>query len=242
MPTVEKSLHKPPRLRDQWVTAVRTNFVPGLILQILALAVLLGYYYWTPAGVFFNHVAEIKLRYGFRFSVVSMALFGGILPYLLEGFQKGSKRRFKFSHFVFFTVFWGIKGAEVDAFYRVQALVFGDNTRLTTIICKVAVDQFGYTPLWALTTISLAYLWKDGGFAWSALKPELHRGFYRQRVLPVLVPTWTIWIPAVAIVYCLKLPLQLPIQNIVQCLWVLIFVVVARESGTPKQPRPSHGE
>jgi hypothetical protein len=42
---------------------------------------------------------------------------------------------------LFYAVFWGVKGTEVDAFYRLQALMFGNGTDAGTIALKVLVDQ-----------------------------------------------------------------------------------------------------
>jgi hypothetical protein len=38
---------------------------------------------------------------------------------------------------------------EVDAFYRLQGVIFGNGTDFLTIFAKVVVDQFVYNPVWA---------------------------------------------------------------------------------------------
>jgi hypothetical protein len=44
--------------------------------------------------------------------------------------------------FAFQVVFWFLKGMEVDAFYRLQGWMWGNDSQFSTIVCKVAFDQF----------------------------------------------------------------------------------------------------
>ena len=49
----------------------------------------------------------------------------------------------------FFLIFWGVKGMEVDAFYRLQGYFFGYLANFQTILSKVLVDQFVYCIFWS---------------------------------------------------------------------------------------------
>jgi hypothetical protein len=211
----------------QGLVAARANVLPALVLQIVAVSILLGYYYVEPVHGALEAVSELKQRYGYAFSAVSTMMVAGLLPFVLQYLQRGGRRFLLARHLPYIAIFWAIKGMEVDAFFRVQAWMFGDDSRPATVLAKMAFDQFFYAPLWGLPSVVAAYRLKDVGFdlrQWDVL--PLGR-FYRRRILAALITTWAIWIPAVTVIYCLPLPLQLPLQNIVMCLWVLIFLVIA---------------
>jgi hypothetical protein len=50
-------------------------------------------------------------------------------------------------------------------------------------------------------------------------------------VLPITVANVAVWVPAVVAVYLLPLPLQLPMQNLVLCLWALMLVFMTDPKG-----------
>src|SRR5690606_2824532 len=131
-------------------------------------------------------------------------------------------------YLTFYVSFWLWKGVEVDAFYRAQALVFGEQADALTIATKTAVDQFVYNPLWAAPTQTVFFLWKDCDFSLAECRRPLARASASRRVLSVLLSTWVVWIPAVAVVYSLPSPLQLPLFNLVLCFWCLLLSFVSR--------------
>jgi hypothetical protein len=57
-----------------------------------------------------------------------------------------------------------LKGIEVDAFYRLQAIMFGSDSSPGTIIPKVLVDQFVYNPFYGVFSVIIPYTWKDCNF------------------------------------------------------------------------------
>src|SRR6185503_12392554 len=67
------------RLRD----AARQNAVPAAVLQTLTLALLLGYYRWTPAHDVLERLLRLKLEWGAAYSFLAGALFAGLLPRLV---------------------------------------------------------------------------------------------------------------------------------------------------------------
>ncbi len=132
---------------------------------------------------------------------------------------------------IFYITFWAVKGIEIDILYRLQAFVFGDNTKGATIIAKVLVDQFIYSPLWAVPSLVLLYQWQARRFPLHTRWIKLNKKWYIDMILPVMLASWVVWIPTVAFIYCLKMPLQLPVQNVILCLWCLMLMVITKEDG-----------
>ena len=60
---------------------------------------------------------------------------------------------------VVFVAYWGLRGIDVDAFYRFANLDLGNGVDWKTIICKVLVDQFVYCVIWAPRS---RYFFMDG--------------------------------------------------------------------------------
>jgi hypothetical protein len=219
----------------QGLAAARANVRPATALWAVAMAVVVSYYTLPSVQAVLQQLAQFKLQTGLIFGAISTALFGGLIPVVIQKLRPALAHQVSLQHLPFFALFWASKGVEVDLLYMGQALVFGDTATPRVIIPKVMVDQFGYAALWAVPSIVLAYAWKDAGFSWRALRQRLESGWYKRRVVPVLLSNWAVWIPAVAIVYCLPLPLQLPLQNLVLCLWalILIFMTQPADKGGP---------
>lgn len=211
--------------------ALKNTLVPGLVLQFFALIILLVYFFVPSAGIYFDFFGTLKTQYGYVYSFVATAFFGGLIPFVylwLSGQLRNNRSLVAVG--IFYCVFWGIKGVEVDLFYRLQSVWFGAGNDVFTLATKVAVDQFIYSAFWAAPTITLTYLWLEAGFNVKAWWQALDR-HYLVRTLPtVIVSNWLVWIPAVSIIYAMPNQLQIPLFNLVLCFWVLLLAVLnARE-------------
>lgn len=213
------------------LAAARANAVPAACIAALGVLILVGYYRHPPTHELLERVADLKRRWGLAYSFVSTAIFGGLLPVLVQHLLPRAwlPRRERLGHLPFFLLFWGYKGMETDLFYRLQGRLFGDAASPGVVLTKLFVDMAFFTTLWAVPSIVLAYAWKDAGFSIRRLRAGLDptaRRWYAHRVLPVLIPNTALWLPAVAILYSLPGALQLPFQNLVQLLSTLIATFV----------------
>ena len=128
---------------------------------------------------------------------------------------------------------------EIDLWYRLQAHVVGSGHEVSTIVLKVFLDQFVYCPILAVPATAVVYQLVASHFDGHGLLADMRApGWYRRRVLPVLISNLGVWVPAVAVIYALPTPLQLPLQNIVLCFFTL---VVAHQTRGPALPAPLRG-
>ncbi len=217
------------------LAAMRAYFVPGLILWAAGLAIVLAYFFAPPVQSWLDRVGALKHSLGVWYSIPALAFFAGFLPFCLQALSADRRRTFALSQLAFLVVFWGIKGAEVDLLYRLQVVLFGDNRAPLTVVQKVAVDQFVYVPLWAIPSTVLPYLWANKGFRLGPVREALGGRWYRDLVLPVMLGNWMVWIPAVSLIYLFPEPLQLPMQNIIACLWacMMLFMGHAEAAAMP---------
>jgi hypothetical protein len=169
-------------------------------------------------------VAEFKKTWNYLFAMVSTAIAGGLIPGLVMR-AMGDRRPAWGRYLLLITVFWAAKGAEVNFLYETQALVLGEKTDVWTLAIKMFFDQFIYCPIWAVPTMAIGYTLIDSG--WAGLRRDWMQGsWYARCVLPILLANWGVWVPTVLLVYSLPTPLQLPVQNLVLCLWALMVSVL----------------
>ena len=209
--------------------SIKSNLVPGIVLQTFAVTLVLLYYNLDSVKTACNDLAEFKTEHGYLFSAVSTALFGGLIPCLFMIYRGAISRKFWISHGMFFTLFWFYKGIEVDFLYRMQAVMFGDGTDFYTISKKVAFDQFVYNLFYACASITFCYMWKDNGFSIRKTREKTSRKTFTLTLPSVIVSTWIVWLPTTAIVYSLPSALQIPLFNIVLCFFVLLVATLTTE-------------
>lgn len=217
-------------IKQSIFAALKKNLLPGLILQVFAISILLLYFFVPASKPGFTLFGELKQTYGFGYSFIATALFGGLIPflYLLQSKSLGSDRNV-LGLLIFYLGFWGLKGMEVDLFYRLQADWFGAGNDVKTIATKMAVDQFLYSALWAAPSITIVYLWMESDWSISKSKKAMTREFFCVKIPTVILSNWLVWIPAVSVVYAMPAELQIPLFNLVLCFWVLMLAVLNKK-------------
>ncbi len=213
-------------------SALRRSLVPGLVLQSCALIILIGYAWVPPVRTLLDSVGGLKTRYGYAYSALSTALFGGFIPFVYLYVTKQLPKGLVLAELAFYLSFWLWKGVEVDALYRVQSAVFGSHASPGTVAAKVCVDQFAYNPLWAAPLQVVLFLWKDAAFSWSGLRLQIEQESVGRRVGVALFSTWMVWLPTAVVVYSLPSALQIPISNLVVCFWCLLVSFISRRGAS----------
>ncbi len=205
------------------IEAARRNRLAGIALWIFGSAIITGYWFIPSVHRFLETIAQLKIRGGFWFAAVSTGLFGGLIPSLLRKCIDAKLKNPPNTWLISNSLFWAAKGVEIDVWYRLQAYLFGDGSSWQVIAIKTVVDQLVYVPVLGLVNVILFFAWRDCGYSVSRFRQQLGPHWYRKRVLPVLIANWLVWFPAVILIYCFPLALQLPIQNLVLCFWILLL-------------------
>jgi hypothetical protein len=209
--------------------SARANLAPGLALQVGALALVLGYYFYPPVTAALAQLTVWRAEVGVVFSVGSTALCGGLLPMLYLKARRATRDRHTWTQGVALVVFWGYKGFEIDLWYRFLAWFVGAGHDLRTIALKTFLDEFVYCPLVAVPLTVLVYEWVETRFDAAAVLADTRAPrWYARRVLPMLLANLGVWVPAVAIIYALPTPLQLPLQKVVLCFFTLLLAHLAQ--------------
>jgi hypothetical protein len=212
------------RLFSNIKSAIGANLLPGLCLQLFALAIGLSYFYWPASQQTFQFFADLKAEYGGLYAVISTSIFGGLLPFIYM-FLSGKVRFLPFQQLLFYLLIWALLGWVINAFYGFQVLLFGEGTDWLTIVKKTAFDQFVFSVFVTAPIIALAFLWKDQQFNWQKTK-ILFDDLIKVQIPTTVVTTWIIWIPAVSLIYMMPTNLQIPLFNLVLCFFVLILAIL----------------
>lgn len=217
-------------ITDSILAALKKNLLPGMVLQLFAASILIIYFFVPASKPVFSWFGLLKQEYGFLYSFIATAIFGGLIPFLYLWLSNNiTPGRSISGLLVFYLVFWGLKGMEVDLFYRLQADWFGTDNDIKTIVTKMAVDQFLYSSLWAAPGITFVYLWMESNWSIRASMQRIDKDFFCVKIPTVILSNWLVWIPAVCVVYAMPGELQIPLFNLVLCFWVLLVAVLNRK-------------
>ena len=219
-------------------SAIRANLLPGILLQCLMGIFLFAYATHDGTRKVLALVAEVKHQAGFSFAFFTYVIAAAFLPEALRivFFQAGKPTVRNLTLFLTSAPAWGLMGVTVDIFYHFQAGWFGDTNSLASIVPKVIVDQVLFSPLFSSPLLVGYFTLRDGGFRSDAWQQVFCRGFYWEKVLPVQVAGWIIWIPGTSLVYSMPQLLQIPIAVVLMSFWVLIFTTLGERLPGSRKP------
>ncbi len=205
--------------------AAKANFGPALAIQVLMLSLLTGYYFSPRVAQLLNELAAYKMRHGLPFVLLAAVAAGALAPevFLILFFQRGRINRRNVRNLLFTIPIWALDGILVDLLYRGEAAWLGNVVTFSVVFGKICLDQFGYNVFLAAPLEVLIYEWKNTGFSLESLGRGLTWDHYRDKVIPTLLATWSVWIPLMAIIYSLPLALQFPLFSLGLTFWVLLL-------------------
>jgi hypothetical protein len=218
--------------------AVKANWIPAVGIWTIGALLVWGYY----RGGFVYDVAlsilSLRQKYGLLYPMCSMALFAAVLPLATQYLLVPKARATVPGRMAWLVPYWAYKGLEINLFYWLQAVVWGDGTGFWTVFAKVFVDQFLYSPTVGDITIILwmRYVARRFGEI-PAGTPIAPKGWYQLYLVPVIVANWAVWIPAVTLVYMLPTALQLPLSNLIQWFWSMLLLFMASDPATQPAPK-----
>ena len=218
-----------------WVAA-RANLVPGIILVVAAVLLLVTYYNYKPLSDALQSVEDLKKKWGPLYTFVSAGTFCGIVPWLFRMAIPSLRPTRYIAELLFGIFYWVTICQTTDQFYQFQAWIWDsilgvkDAHDWYVVAIKTACDMLIFTPIIAAPCNSISHLWKYNNFSFAATREALRGNWYRNIVLPNLVPNWMVWTPGIATVYALPSLLNVPAANLVGCFWALLCITIAAKT------------
>lgn len=207
----------------------RANIAPGLVLQAVALAIVLGYYFAPGVAEGLRGLTALRDRMGVGYSVLATALFGGFIPWVYLRLLPATRSRYDGRQGAALVLFWAVKGVEVHLLYAGLGALLGDAPTVGVVLAKSAIDQLVYCPVWAVPTMWVGYQFIEHRFRLGPVWRRMRQPrWYLEEVVPVLIANFGVWAPTVLLIYTLPVPLQLPMQNLVLCFFTLMMAHLSR--------------
>ncbi|MEM9400357.1 MAG: hypothetical protein AAF984_09130 [Verrucomicrobiota bacterium] len=215
-------------IRPGW-EALKTYWIPFISVQLFGVGIVVTYYTYPSFQNFCDLLGDLKNQGGVAFAALATLMSGGIIPEIIKSFLRPQHlpkpTRLEILHQI--SIF-PASGVLVDLFYRLQTIIFGESDHWVTILCKVSLDQFVFTPFLALPFVITWFLWREHEFCLISALKALSWRLYLQRILPILIPNFFYWIPMTAIIYSLPSAVQFPMFLCANCGWSLILIFIAR--------------
>lgn len=209
--------------------ALKHNLLPGMILWLIGVSLVGIYYFGEFSRPWFEKIIQLKETYGYVYSSISTCIFGGFIPFVFMRLTGRDRTGSIAVHGSIFLFYWSLRGIDVDAFYRLQGLIFGNVVDFKTIVYKVLVDQFLYCVFWASPVTAFFYTWKEANFSLGKWKGDKTWTELFDLIIVFMVSTWLVWIPGTAIIYSLPYPLQIPLFNLTLCFFVILVSVFSQQ-------------
>jgi len=209
--------------------AGRANLVPGVALWLIGSVLVFAYYYHAPTHAALERLTELHARMGLTFSLLATMICGGLLPILYLRRDPAVRADYQLRNCLFLLAFWGYKGVEIELWYRLLAHVVGSDNSVRTIAIKGALDQFLYSPFFAVPLTVLVFSFNHAGLRFAPVLADVRAGgWFRRQVLPTVVANAALWIPMVCLVYALPLPLQTLLFDLALCFCILLIAHIIR--------------
>ena len=209
------------------LTAIRHHWRPFVFIQIAAIAVAFSYYLLPGFQTWTKEIAEIKKNGGLPFAALATAFAGAVLPELAKRLFAKGKRSFDLADFGFQVCLFAFLGVTVDILYRWLGVWLGNSASITVVVEKVVFDQVVYSPIISMPLCTAAFLWKDSGFNSRRTKTLVHDGSFTKRYVGNMVACWIFWIPTLAAIYAMPVPLQFCLYLCVEAAWALLLLSMA---------------
>lgn len=222
--------------------AIREVWRPFVLVLMAAAAVVVSYYHVPAVAAALQHVADLKARWGYGFSVVA-GIFAGVV--VAETVKRltlpGHRILSRWREPAFDAIYFAAMAVMCDALYRGLAAWLGPEPTVQNVIVKTAIDQFLFTPTLGVTLAAIYFPVREHHWDWKAVVGGFGPAWYVRRVLPLLVTAWCFWLPMVAMVYSLPPLLQFPFSACGTAAWSLLMISIARRR-VAEHPAPRAAE
>lgn len=202
--------------------SIKANIVPMVVLWLLAALTVWGYYRLPPLAAILEPLAKWQRETGWPAAVVNRTVFGGLLPGVFLLTVRSIRPLHPWRTVLANCLWMGSWGVLSNAFFTLQAQMFGNGTDFTTLLVKVLVDKGLWSACLCVPLNSLFFFWEGRDFSLSRCRAEWPSSWLRQIYLPVLLADFCVWIPVQFAVYMFPLPLQIQLVGFAGCFWSLV--------------------
>lgn len=220
------------------IEAIKLYGLPFAIIQLGAVIVVVSYYNSQTFREWCVIIARWKVEGGLFFAAWTTSVCSSIFPEILKSLTGRARRLItdvsRLKDIVFNLFFFATMGIFSTTLYRVLGLWLGYENNFFIIATKVFIDQFIWNPFFNAPYCVFVFLWREKHFNPITTFRAFNFTIYKERVLPLLFPTWLYWTPMVSCIYSMPEHLQFPLYLCVQTAWSLLFIFILKSGGETK--------
>lgn len=211
--------------RQGW-EAVKASWPPMLLIQLIVLTVVVGYFIFEPIRGGLVGFSSFKDQAGWIFILGSGFVTGGFLPEVAKTLvgRVPTINKEWWGRWSFAGLVYGLTGGLVWGLYKFLDAAFGPTTNAWILIQKVAFDMFVFTPFLSIPFATAMFAWRKAHWNPDALLDGYSPKRYMKNVAPGVVMCWFFWGPVVAMIYTLPERLQFVVSAGCQAAWSILFV------------------
>lgn len=211
------------------LVALRRQWRPFVLIQIVGLALVVGFYTLSPVEQACRVVARAKEQSGWWGAMLASAVAGAMIPELakLAAGHDSRTARQRWGDLLFNFVFFGLSGWVVYEFYRLQDSLWGTSPSVATTAKKVLFDQLVFSVFWSVPVGLICFSWKRAGLSLRRTLPEITLVKLVQRAPGMTIPMWGFWVPMTSMIYALPRDLQFGLFILALAAWSLLLAFVA---------------
>lgn len=202
--------------------AVKANRLPMAVLWMMAVALVIGYYNLPPVEMALRPVFGFQANGGWWAAVANRVAFCGLLPGVFLLTVRAIRPAHPWITVLANCAWMGAWGIASNAFFTLQAEMFGSGHSLATLVCKVFVDKCVWSAILCVPLNSLFFYWEGRDFSISRCRAEWPQSYLRQIYLPILMADFMVWIPVQFAVYMFPLELQIQLVGFAGAFWSLV--------------------
>lgn len=240
---MKQSTYKLFSLARPGIEGAKRNWPAMLLLQLIALLLVLGYYNIDSVRRGFDVLADWKASSGLLGAAGLTVLAGVIFPKLarLAVGKSATDSRFGLVHeLAFLTALFAINGVLVEVFYGLLGRIYGTANTWSVILPKVLTDMLVFTPMIALPYVAFCFTLRDHDYRPGPALGEVGVAWYMRRVMTLQIPGWMYWAPMVSLIYSLPQNLQFMLFAFAMAAWSLVMVFIGDSTHQKKQVTPSN--
>lgn len=204
--------------------SVKANAAPMIVLWTLALLLVWMYDRSPGVAAFLGPLASWQTACGWSSAFLNRVVFCGIIPGIFLFGVKSIRPLRPMLTVAVYCLWGGCWGVACDAFFTLQAGLFGTGTDAATLVKKVLVDQLLWNVFVCTPLNALFFPWVARDFR---SRPRRPVGAYGRDCLAMLVANWMVWIPVSLAVYAFPLPLQIQLVGLASSFWMLVALGAA---------------
>lgn len=213
------------------MNAVRSHWRAFVLIQLVAAALVVGYFTWEPVTRFFGQLSRWREGGGLLFVSLSSVCAAVILPEVAKALTQRGEWRLngaKLRDLGFLIVFFALHGLLVDGFYRLLAVTIGPGNDVGTLTIKTVIDMLLFGPLIAQPWTILAFDLRRNSYRIRPTLAAVSVKWYLHRTMPLQLPAWAFWTPMVVLIYALPPSLQIVLWTGAMGAWSLVMVFIGR--------------